>query len=162
MARIIIALGSNLNDPHAQLKKASVFLSELSDSPIIKSSIYISEPIGPSEYDFLNAAVSIESSKSALEIFEACKQQEHRQGRPSRYPKWTARPIDMDLIAYGSERINLPNLQIPHPEYSSRLFVLLPLQEIDPYWEDPIRRIPIENLLKDAPEMSIRKTSLNW
>ncbi|MBO6795390.1 MAG: 2-amino-4-hydroxy-6-hydroxymethyldihydropteridine diphosphokinase [Balneolaceae bacterium] len=162
MARCIIALGSNLNDPHKQLIQAADFLATLSDKPIIKSSIYVSEPIGPSEHDFLNAAISIETKKSALEIFEACQTQEQLQGRPSRYPKWTARCIDMDIIAYGDDVINLPKLQIPHPEYSSRLFVLLPLQEIDPHWEDPIQRIPINLLLKKAPEMAIRKTSLNW
>lgn len=155
-------MGSNLNDPHKQLIQAADFLATFSEKPIIKSSIYNSEPIGPSEYDFLNAAISIETSMSAMEIFEACQAQEQLQGRPSRYPKWTARPIDMDIIAYGDEVLNLPKLQIPHPEYSSRLFVLLPLQEIDPHWEDPIRRTPINSMLKTAPEMVIRKTSLNW
>ncbi|MBO6537011.1 MAG: 2-amino-4-hydroxy-6-hydroxymethyldihydropteridine diphosphokinase [Balneolaceae bacterium] len=162
MARTIIALGSNLDNPHAQLKKAAEFLSTLSEAPIKKSSIYLSEPIGPSEYDFLNAAISIESSLSAVELFEECKKQELAQGRPSRYPKWTARPLDLDIIAYRDEIIDLPNLQIPHPEYSSRLFVLLPLQEVEPNWVDPKHHTPIETLLKKAPKMAIRKTTLNW
>ena len=162
MAKIAIALGSNLDDPLTQLIAAKSFLTNLSNSPIISSSIYESEPIGPSEYDFLNAVILIDSKLSPNELFQQLKDQESVQGRPSRYPKWTARPIDMDIISYDEKIIKTDELTIPHAEYSQRLFVLLPLQEVIPTWVDPKSKLAIETLIASAPEMSISRSNLAW
>ncbi len=162
MAKIAIALGSNLDDPLTQLIAAKSFLTNLSNSPIISSSIYESEPIGPSEYDFLNAVILIDSKLSPNELFLQLKDQESVQGRPSRYPKWTARPIDMDIISYDEKIIKTDELTIPHAEYSQRLFVLLPLQEVIPTWVDPKSKLAIETLIASAPEMSISRSNLAW
>lgn len=162
MAKIAIALGSNLNEPHKQLVTAKDFLSELSDSTFNISNIYESEPIGPSEHDFLNAVVLIESELSASELFYKLKEQEKVQGRPSRYPKWVARSIDMDIISYDEKIIKTDELTIPHAEYSQRLFVLLPLQEVLPNWVDPKTKLAIKTLIESAPEMSISKSNLAW
>jgi len=137
MAEVVIALGSNLNNPHKQLQTAGEFLSRISNSALKKSPVYSSEPVGPSDYDFLNAVALLETDLSAAELFESLKAQEHKQGRPSRYPKWTARTIDLDIIAYDGLVVETDNLIIPHQEYTRRLFVLLPLKDIFPEWEDP-------------------------
>lgn len=68
MAQIVIALGSNLDDPHAQLKKAKQFLKSISEKEVLSSPIYSSEPIGPSDQDFLNAVIVIESRLSTVEL----------------------------------------------------------------------------------------------
>lgn len=162
MAQIVIALGSNLDNPHHQLKTAKVFLENLSESPVLKSDIYESEPIGPSEFDFLNAVLLIESILTPSKLLNELKAQESKQGRPSRYPKWTARPLDMDIITFGNTIVKTDELTIPHSQYSQRLFVLLPLQDVLPNWVDPITKTSIQKLIESAPSMSITKSNLVW
>jgi 2-amino-4-hydroxy-6-hydroxymethyldihydropteridine diphosphokinase len=162
MARVVIALGSNLNDPHQQLREAGNFLEDISGKEVIKSSIYRSEPLGPSEHDFLNSAAVLETSLRPEELFEKLKEQEKKQGRPSRYPKWTARTLDLDIIAWDNLVIETDSLIIPHQEYARRLFVLLPLKEVLPDWHDPVSAQHVEELIEQAPRLQIDKTTLNW
>ena len=63
-------------------------------------------------------------------LYGKLREQEIKQGRPSRYPKWSARPIDLDIITYDKQVVGSTELTIPHAEYNQRLFVLLPLQEV--------------------------------
>lgn len=162
MAKIAIALGSNLNDPHQQLILAKNYLASISEKQISISSIFESEPIGPSKNDFLNAVILIESKIKPNRLFKKLKEQEKIQGRPSRYPKWEARSIDLDIISYGKKIIQTDKLTIPHAAYSQRLFVLLPLQEVLPRWIDPTTNVTIEKLIKLAPQMFITKSNLTW
>lgn len=162
MAQVVIALGSNLNNPHTQLQTALKFLADLGKEQIRKSAIYRSEPVGPSENDFLNAVVVIESDLKPNELFDKLKEQEKRQGRPSRYPKWTARTLDLDIIAFDDLVIETDTLIIPHQEYKSRLFVLLPLKDVIPDWRDPMSAQHVDELIKQAPKLDIVKTTLNW
>ncbi|MEO9885739.1 MAG: 2-amino-4-hydroxy-6-hydroxymethyldihydropteridine diphosphokinase [Balneola sp.] len=162
MAPVIIALGSNLDEPHQQLKSAKEFLTTLSISDINSSSIYRSEPVGPSEQDFLNAVIKIETDLNPSDLFKELKNQEKMQGRPSRYPKWTARTIDLDIIAYDDLVLETDTLIIPHAEYKNRLFVLLPLKEVFPDWKDIENAQPIEDMIANAPQIRIQKTKLAW
>lgn len=162
MAKVVLALGSNLNNPHQQIKTAAQFLHSLSDEPVIKSPIYSSEPVGPAEYDFLNAVAVIKTSLAPDPLFEKLKKQEMKQGRPSRYPKWTARTLDLDIIAYDNLVVETDNLIIPHRDYTGRLFVLLPLKDIYPDWKDPVTAQNIDELIAQAPDIRIQKTTLNW
>lgn len=162
MAPVIIALGSNLDEPHQQLKSAKEFLTTLSISDINSSSIYRSEPVGPSEQDFLNAVIRIETDLNPSALFKKLKKQEKKQGRPSRYPKWTARTIDLDIIAYDDLVLETDTLIIPHAEYKNRLFVLLPLKEVFPDWKDIENAQPIEEMIANAPQIRIQKTKLAW
>lgn len=162
MAQVVIALGSNLNKPHRQLQIAHTFLSSISEKDVLSSSIYSSEPLGPSEHDFLNAVIAIETKLPPGNFLELLKDQEKKQGRPSRYPKWTARTLDLDIIAFGDLVIQTDSLIIPHQEYSRRLFVLLPLKDIFPNWKDPVSAQNIDEMINQAPEIQISKTTLNW
>ena len=162
MASVVIALGSNLDEPHQQLKSAKDFLTTLSISDINSSSIYRSEPVGPSEQDFLNAVIRIETDLNPSALFKKLKKQEKKQGRPSRYPKWTARTIDLDIIAYDDLVLETDTLIIPHAEYKNRLFVLLPLKEVFPDWKDIENAQPIEDMIANAPQIRIQKTKLAW
>ena len=161
MAKVAVALGSNLNNPHNQLRQAANFLKRISSSNK-KSSIYKSEPIGPSNFDFLNAVILIDTDLTPNVLYAKLREQEKKQGRPSRYPKWSARPIDLDIITYDKQVVSSTELTIPHAEYNQRLFVLLPLQEVLPNWVDPISKLPIKNSIELAPSMSISKSDLNW
>lgn len=163
MAEAVIALGSNLNNPHLQLIKAKNFLANLAeDKSIIASSIYQSEPVGPGQSDFLNAVIAINTSLAPKSLLAELKAQEKEQGRPSKYPKWTDRPIDLDIISYNHLVVETDNLIIPHAEYSNRLFVLLPLKEVYPQWVDPANAQHIDNLIEAAPKIRISKTKLDW
>lgn len=162
MAQVVIALGSNLNDPRKQLETAGLFLEELSLSAVNKSSVYKSEPIGPSENDFMNTVAVIETELEPNMLFEKLKTQEKKQGRPSRYPKWTARTLDLDIIAFDDLVIETDTLIIPHQEYKSRLFVLLPLKDVLPDWRDPVSAQHVDELIEQAPRLDIVKTTLNW
>ena len=162
MAKVVVALGSNLDDRLSYMRDAGTFLNELSKSSAEYSSIYESEPVGPSEFEFLNAVIAIETDLSASELLEAFKNFEHSHGRPTRYPKWTPRTIDLDIISYDQEIIDEENLTIPHPLYHERLFVLKPLQEILPEWSDPKSKKSISALILDAPPMNLKTTSLSW
>ena len=162
MAQVVIALGSNLHHPHQQLQTAASFLETLSDEGIKTSVIYKSEPVGPSENDFLNGVIVIQTKMKPEQLFEELKEQEKRQGRPSRYPKWTARTIDLDIIAYDHLVIETDTLIIPHQEYTRRLFVLLPLRDIFPDWKDPVSAQHVDTLIEQAPDLEIVRTTLNW
>ena len=162
MAQVVIALGSNLNNPHLQLQTAASFLDTLSEKEIRTSAIYRSEPVGPSENEFLNGVIAVETRLSPQDLFEQLKEQERQQGRPSRYPKWTARTIDLDIIAYDNLVVETDTLIIPHQEYTRRLFVLLPLKDIFPDWKDPVSAQHVDTLIEQAPELNIVRTTLNW
>lgn len=162
MAQVVIALGSNLNNPHRQLQEAAEFLASISENEIKKSPIYISEPVGPSKNDFLNGIISLDTKLSPKHFFELLKAQEKKQGRPSRYPKWTARTIDLDIIAWDDLVIETDTLIIPHQDYTRRLFVLLPLKDVFPEWKDPVSAQHINKLIEQAPGLKIARTNLNW
>lgn len=162
MAQIVVALGSNLNNPISQLRQAKQFLESLSETIFKASSLYASEPLGSSDNDFLNGVVLFDSKLKPEELFEELKKQENHQGRPSRYPKWIARTLDLDIIAYDDLVLQTDTLIIPHKEYTQRLFVLLPLKDVLPEWEDPMTAQTITQLINNSPQMRITKTKLNW
>lgn len=162
MESVIIAVGSNMGDRLSYIQKAGEFLESLSESDIKKSSIWESEPIGGAKYTFLNCAAEITSSSEPEVLLKKVKDFEQSCGREKDPIRWGPRVIDLDLIAIGDLVIQNEDLIIPHPEFRNRLFVLLPLQEIDNDWRDPVERQPIGDLIKHAPGMDLQKTDYEW
>lgn len=162
MEEVIIAVGSNMGDRLSYIQKAGELLESLSESEIQKSSIWESEPIGGAKYTFLNCAAKIVTSLKPEILLKKMKEFEQACGREKNPVRWGPRLIDLDLIAFGDLVIQKEDLIIPHPEFKNRLFVLLPLQEIDSDWRDPIVQQPIGELIKNAPEMDLQKTDYNW
>ena len=162
MATVTVALGSNVGNRHQHLTDAALFLNEISIDPIIKSAIYITEPVGPSERNFYNAAVIISTNQEPAPLIKQFKDFEQAHGRSADQPKWSARTIDLDIISYDDLVIQTDNLIIPHPEYHRRLFVLAPLKDIAPDWKDPQTNTSITELIEAAPELGIQKTDLRW
>ncbi len=162
MEPVIVAVGSNLGDRLSYIQKAGVFLSNLSDKTAIKSSIWESEPVGDAKYTFLNSVARIFTSVEPRELLGRFKDFEQTCGREKNPKRWGPRVIDLDLIGYGDLVIQQEDLIIPHPEYRKRLFVLLPLQEVDDEWRDPVTGIHIEKLTEEAPRMQINKTEYDW
>ena len=131
MTTIYISLGSNLQDPFWQIKQAVHSLDNLPLTNLIKSSkLYKTKPIGiQSQPDFLNAVVELATDLPPNELLIECQKIETQQGR-QRLQKWGPRTIDLDILLYGNQIIQTDNLVIPHPEMTTRLFVLEPLCEI--------------------------------
>lgn len=131
MTRCYIALGSNLDNPEQQVKQAMTRLTELdSSSSMTCSSLYRSKPLGPQQQpDFINAVVGLECELPALQLLSRLQGIENDQGRV-RAERWGPRSLDLDLLLYGEETIDHPDLKVPHPEMAKRNFVLIPLYEI--------------------------------
>jgi 2-amino-4-hydroxy-6-hydroxymethyldihydropteridine diphosphokinase len=129
-----IGIGSNLADPRQQVIAAIELLERLPGCHVLRrSSIYQSAPFGPvAQDDFMNAVVEMETAVPA-EILLAClKEIERGQGRDPRAERWGPRVIDLDILVYGDQILEQPELRIPHPGIVERNFVLLPLREIAP------------------------------
>lgn len=156
-----IALGSNLDDPHAQLGQAVHALARLPQTKLdAVSSVYRSAAVGPgSQPDYLNAVVRVLTELSAITLLDALQQVEHAQGRV-RDVRWGARTLDLDLLLYGDEIIATARLTVPHPQLQQRHFVLYPLREIS---GDDLR-LPdgtaLRTVLQQCPEAGLVKTPL--
>lgn len=158
--RCFLGLGSNLNGPATQLKKAVVALSACPGINIESlSSLYGSVPMGPSNQpDYVNAVVEIETTLSADILLETMLKLERNLGR-NRQPglakvKNGPRTIDLDLLLYGGEVIDQRGLTVPHPGLHERDFVLFPLYEIAPHIEIPLLGA-IGGLLSDCPDYGL-------
>lgn len=139
MTRSYIALGSNLEEPLAQLQQATQGIASLPETAITSaSSIYRSAPIGPgNQPDYLNAVLEVQTRLAPLDLLDALQTIESLQGRV-REQRWAARTLDLDILLYGSGSLELPRLVIPHPRMAERDFVLYPLLEIS----DPNLMLP--------------------
>ena len=129
--KAVIALGSNIGDPKAQMDLAVAMLREATE--IISVSEYFStKPVSDIEQpDYLNAVCIAESELPALDLLGVLHGIEKTLGR-ERLEKWGPRTIDLDLIQYGSLLSSADELTLPHPRAHERRFVLEPWISIDP------------------------------
>ncbi len=127
-----IGLGSNLGDRASNLQEAIKQISKLRGIKIKNlSSMYLSEPWGnKNQNDFFNQVIMIETDLRAQELLKELQKIEIKMGR-QRTETWGPRIIDLDILLYGEEIVDWPELKIPHPYAQQRLFVLIPLQEVN-------------------------------
>lgn len=125
-----LGLGSNLGNPQENIETAISHLSKLGKI-VARSHIYGSKPWGVTDQpDFCNAAILLELDLTPRQLLEEIKQIEQLMGRQKTL-KWGPRLIDIDILSMGNLVINDPDLIIPHPHMHERVFVLVPLAEID-------------------------------
>ena len=141
-----VALGSNLGDKEANLRKALELLEERGVE-IVKTSTFIStEPYGVTDQpQFLNGVCEVRTSLEPLELLHTLLDIEQEMGRV-RLRHWGERNIDLDLLLYEDVVMDTPELKLPHPDMQNRDFVLLPLAEIAPELVHPILQKSIEEL----------------
>jgi 2-amino-4-hydroxy-6-hydroxymethyldihydropteridine diphosphokinase len=133
-----IALGSNLGDRRAHLDFAIPRLTHLLDDLKV-SAYYETDPVGVSgpQPRFVNAAAVGTATITARELLEALLAIERARGRERPYVS-APRTLDLDLVLFGDAVIDEPDLQVPHPRFRERRFVLEPLAEIAPSLRDPV------------------------
>ena len=132
----IVALGSNLGDSRRNILEAMARLQKIFDRPLNKSALWQTSPVNcpPNSPLFVNAVVGFAPRKNETpeSLFQKLRTLEKEFGRPAKKVLNEPRPLDLDLIAYGTETRNSPELILPHPRAHLRRFVLQPLSEIAP------------------------------
>jgi 2-amino-4-hydroxy-6-hydroxymethyldihydropteridine diphosphokinase len=154
-ACVYIALGSNMGKSRRIIEDAIVRLGKLSDKPLFVSSLWRTAPVDcpPDSSDFINAVVGLrprpdETPESLLKKLQAM---EKEFGRAPKKVLNEPRPLDLDLIAFGNEQRNAPELTIPHPHSHQRRFVLQPLAEIATDYVLPGQDKTVAQLLNELP-----------
>ena len=133
---VYISLGSNLGNRIHNLEQAIKGIVKKGFKLLKISPVYETKALLPSEAEtdwnksFLNAVIAIECEENPLQLLHHLKTIEKRLGRKPG-PRWSPRIIDLDILLFGEEIINTPELKIPHPEITNRDFVLVPLKELN-------------------------------
>jgi 2-amino-4-hydroxy-6-hydroxymethyldihydropteridine diphosphokinase len=152
--RAYFGLGSNLGDRAAHLQFGLDGLAARAGRVVAISPVYETQPVGgPPQPDFLNAVVAIETSLSPRDLLGVAKTLEAEAGREGPDPerRWGPRPLDIDVLMVGDERVDEPDLVVPHPRIHQRTFVLAPLADVAPElvvaptagWQG-VRRFPLQ------------------
>jgi 2-amino-4-hydroxy-6-hydroxymethyldihydropteridine diphosphokinase len=156
--QVVLGIGSNAGDREAYLIRAVELLChEALVNLVAVSSIYETPPLDvpSSQGDFLNQVVVISTSLPPTRLLAHCQEVETVLGRPREHAVGAPRTIDIDLISYGSLIHNSGQLVLPHPGYTRRKFVLVPLAEVLPDFRDPLTGHSIRQLLEDCPDTSV-------
>jgi len=151
---IYFSLGSNVGDRARNLQDAIAALGNAGVHVVRVSSVYETEPVDYLDQpSFLNCALEAETEMGALDLLHALRGIETQMGSKKLIAKGP-RLIDIDILLYGSEVIDTPELQVPHPRMRLRRFVLEPLAEIAPDAQHPVSHLSIAELLAGTPDKS--------
>ena len=147
-----IGIGSNLDGPVEQVKRALRSLAALAETRLTGySPLYRNPAMGCAEQpDYVNAVAAIETRLGSHELLAEMQAIESRQGRVRGDVRWPSRTIDLDLLMYGNMRIADERLTVPHPGLCERAFVLYPLADIAPGLDVPGSG-PLAELLRGIP-----------
>ncbi len=150
MPRVAIAIGANLGDRRAAVAFAVHRLSAHVDG-LTLSDLIETEPDGEGLQDqplYLNAAAVGETALTARQLLDELLAIERDYGRERPFPG-APRTLDLDLILLGDTREDSPGLQVPHPRFRERFFVLGPLAEVAPELIDPVTGLRVWELLRN-------------
>jgi 2-amino-4-hydroxy-6-hydroxymethyldihydropteridine diphosphokinase len=148
---VYLSLGSNLGDREEYLREA---ISRLRDLGVIKqvSAFYETQPVEVEREQpwFLNCVLAIETELMPLAFLDRMLAVEQSMGRIRTEPKGP-RTIDLDIIFFGNDILDTPELTVPHPAMQQRRFVLEPLAEIAPMIVHPVFKRTVRELLNSLP-----------
>ena len=161
MITVYIALGSNLGEREENLRTALLHFPEVGVRIKRVSSVYETEPVDFLEQDwFLNAALEGQTELDGLDLLRALRLVESQMGSRKAFPKGP-RLMDLDILLYGNEAIDTPELQVPHPRMLERKFVLVPLAEIAPTLRHPTWKSGVTQFLATTLDHSAVKKYLD-
>ncbi|HUE24687.1 MAG TPA: 2-amino-4-hydroxy-6-hydroxymethyldihydropteridine diphosphokinase [Bryobacteraceae bacterium] len=157
MKTVYLGLGSNLGDREAMLQAALRAL----ESPRLHvrrvSPIYETEPMDvPGQHWFLNLVAEAETDLFPLQLLQRTSKIETQLGRRRLAPKGP-RNIDIDILLYGNAVVTTAALELPHPRFRGRRFVLAPLADLAPELRDPVTRKTVRALLEELRGQAVRK-----
>jgi 2-amino-4-hydroxy-6-hydroxymethyldihydropteridine diphosphokinase len=151
---VYLSLGSNLGDRAAHLNRALARLTEEGLRIVRKSSLYLTEPVEfTSQGWFLNLAIEAETSLMPRQLLHLIQRIERELGR-RRMVRSGPRPLDMDILIYGTSIVRTAELEIPHPRMAERRFVLVPMVELAPTLRHPVLQLTMLELLASTPDRS--------
>lgn len=136
-----VGIGSNLDDPAAQVRRAIEALASLPQTRFVRASrLFRTAPWGRTDQPvFVNAVAEITTTLAPRALLDALLAIERAQGRHRDGTRWGPRTLDLDVLLYGDAAIDEPGLAIPHPHLAERAFVLRPLADLDPALHVPGR-----------------------
>ena len=150
-----VALGSNLGDSWKTILDALARLQNFSAEPILKSSLWQTTPVDcpPDSPKFVNAIAGLvpRNEETPESLLKKLRELEKEFGRQPKKGLNEPRPLDLDLIAFGNEVRNSPELILPHPHAHQRRFVLQPLSELAPDLVLPGQTKTVSQLLAELP-----------
>ncbi len=158
--RAYLGLGSNVGRRLRMLREATRLLDGHPAVRVVaRSHVYETEPVGEvlDQRAFYNAVVRVETEFEPEALLDACKAVERELGRDPGRPRHGPRPIDVDVLLLGDRRHRSARLELPHPEVTSRRFVLVPLLELDPPLRTPDGTALIEALRALGPGQAVRR-----
>lgn len=150
--RCYIGLGANLVEPVAQLQAAVTALGQLPETELVQvSRFYSSKPMGPQDQpDYVNAVAALDTRLTPLALLHALQQIELAHGRQRKAERWGPRTLDLDILLFGTQQIDHPELTVPHYGMQLREFVLYPLAELAPDLILP-DGVALQSLLQQVP-----------
>jgi 2-amino-4-hydroxy-6-hydroxymethyldihydropteridine diphosphokinase len=129
-ARAFLGIGSNLGDRLGYLQGAVDGLSATDGIEVVAvSAVFETDPVGPEQPDYLNAVVAVDTTLTPRGLLEVGQRLEQEAERV-RKERWGPRTLDVDVLLFGNEEIDEPDLVIPHPRWDERDFVLAPLADL--------------------------------
>jgi 2-amino-4-hydroxy-6-hydroxymethyldihydropteridine diphosphokinase len=156
--KVYIGLGANLQQPEEQLHSALEKINLSDDITFCQcSSFYQSAPMGPQDQDdYINAVALLKTTLTPLALLDFLQSIELQQGRVRKSERWGARTLDLDILLFNNEKIDLPRLIIPHYGIKQRNFVLVPLAELAPDLIFP-DGTPIAQLISTISQQGLKK-----
>jgi 2-amino-4-hydroxy-6-hydroxymethyldihydropteridine diphosphokinase len=154
---VFLALGSNLGYRAAALAEALHRLDQAGVRTVKASTVHETPALmpegAPPDWDrpYLNQVVEVVTRLEPTELLRCTQGIEQAMGRRPA-ARWAPRVIDIDLLAFGTWQLDMPELTLPHPRLHERRFVLAPLCEIAPAWQHPVLGLTAAALLARLPE----------
>ena len=159
VTRAYIGAGGNVGDRLAALRAAADALDARPDTTLAgASAVYETEalvlPGAPPQPDHLNAVLALDTSLGPLALLRVLRAIERAAGRDHARPRWSPRPLDLDVLVYGRRQLATPALTVPHPELAARRFALRPLADLAPDLVVPGLGRTVADLLRDTADRS--------